>query len=154
MRITYTKELLEPVIKRSINWAQVCREIGVKALTGSQTHVKKRAKDFDIDFSHFLGSGSNLGKKFPSKHNVGFYLKNNSSGKSHYLKLRLFKDGIKEKKCEKCKLSVWMGEEMVLELDHKNENHFDNRLNNLEVLCPNCHAQKTRKARLAKKNTH
>lgn len=85
---------------------------------------------------------------------MGFYLKNNSSGKSHYLKLRLFKDGIKEKKCEKCKLSVWMGEEMVLELDHKNENHFDNRLNNLEVLCPNCHAQKTRKARLAKKNTH
>lgn len=150
MRVKYTKDLLEPIISRSINWASVCRELGVKPATGAQTHVKKRAVDFGIDFTHFLGSASNRCRQFKNK-NINFYLENNTQISSHRLKKLLIRDGIKESLCEICRASQWLGEEIVLELDHINNDHFDNTLSNLMILCPNCHAQKTRKARMAKK---
>ena len=62
--------------------------------------------------------------------------------KSHAIKLELFKFGLKERKCEKCgQDEIWFGEKLSLQLDHKNGNHKDNRFENLEILCPNCHSQ-------------
>lgn len=43
-------------------------------------------------------------------------------------------------KCNRCNLSEWMGEKIPLELEHKDGNHFNNERDNLEILCPNCHA--------------
>ena len=60
---------------------------------------------------------------------------------SHKLRLRLLEEGIKEHKCECCGNTEWMGYPIPLELHHKDGNHFNNELSNLELLCPNCHAQ-------------
>lgn len=38
-------------------------------------------------------------------------------------------------------LTEWNGKPIPLELHHKDGNHYNNDLTNLEVLCPNCHAQ-------------
>ena len=57
------------------------------------------------------------------------------------LKKRLFAEGIKEYKCEKCGISDWNGEHLTLEIHHINGNHSDNRIENLQILCPNCHSQ-------------
>jgi len=43
-------------------------------------------------------------------------------------------------KCNKCGLGEWLGVKIPLELEHKDGNHFNNERNNLEMLCPNCHA--------------
>ena len=48
--------------------------------------------------------------------------------------------GIKEWKCERCGLTEWLGSKINLELHHKNGEHEDNLLDNLEALCPNCHS--------------
>lgn len=61
------------------------------------------------------------------------------------LKHRLFKEGIKQNRCERCDLTEWQGKPITCEIDHINENHYDHRLENLQILCPNCHSQKTEK---------
>lgn len=62
------------------------------------------------------------------------------TGRSH-LKLRLFDAGLKENRCERCGLSEWLGEPLTMALHHRNGRGKDNRLENLQILCPNCHAQ-------------
>lgn len=60
---------------------------------------------------------------------------------SHRLKLRILEDGIKEHKCECCGLISWNDKPIPLELHHIDGNHYNNDLSNLQILCPNCHAQ-------------
>lgn len=57
------------------------------------------------------------------------------------LKARLVKEGLKEYKCECCGISEWNGKPLTLQLHHINGIHNDNRLSNLQLLCPNCHSQ-------------
>ena len=68
------------------------------------------------------------------------YLGTGKSIKSHELKLKLIRDKIKEDKCEICNIKIWQGVELPLELHHKDGNHFNNNLDNLMILCPNCHS--------------
>ena len=141
MRNHYTKDLLEPIVASSKSWAEVCRKLNVTPSTGAQTHITKRSRLFHINTSHFTGQGWSIGKKFAPKKPIEFYLTENSTIKSHALRLKLIKSGIRANKCESCGLSRWQEKPIPLELHHKNEVHTDNRLENLAILCPNCHAQ-------------
>jgi hypothetical protein len=59
----------------------------------------------------------------------------------HNLKLRLLSTGLKEERCERCGLISWRERPISLALHHVNGDRLDNRLENLELLCPNCHSQ-------------
>ena len=65
----------------------------------------------------------------------------NGEHKSH-LRERLIKEGFLENRCALCGMEPeWQGKSLTLQLDHKNGNKRDSRLENLRLLCPNCHAQ-------------
>jgi DNA-binding transcriptional ArsR family regulator len=57
------------------------------------------------------------------------------------LRLRLLVDGLKDARCERCGLTEWLGEPAPLQLHHVNGDGRDNRVENLQILCPNCHSQ-------------
>lgn len=143
MKHKYTKELIEPIVISSYSWAEVCRKLDIKPATGSQTHLTNRAKSFGIDYSHFTGKLWSKGKILGAKRPIEDYLTKNSSINSDALRRRLIREGLKLNACENCEINSWLGGKVPLELDHINGDHCDNRLDNLQILCPNCHAVKT-----------
>lgn len=76
-------------------------------------------------------------KYLDSSHYTG---KNARPIKSAVLREKLIRDGIKKDCCERCGAKYWNGKKLPLELHHKDGNHYNNELDNLEILCPNCHA--------------
>lgn len=59
----------------------------------------------------------------------------------HNVKVRLLAEGLKENRCELCGLTEWLGKPLSMALHHVNGHGRDNRLENLQLLCPNCHSQ-------------
>ena len=57
-----------------------------------------------------------------------------------HLKRRLIADGLKQPRCEECGLDEWRGQPLPLELHHVNGDRNDNRVENLQLICPNCHS--------------
>lgn len=113
----------------------ICRELKCKPLT-----LNNWLKEMNIDYKGSQGWAKNkiLSNRWVPAED---YLNKNSLTNSHRLKNKLIRDGIKEKKCEKCNNIVWNGMEIPLELHHIDGNRFNNLLENLQMLCPNCHSQ-------------
>ena len=143
----YNKDNVAEAVAKSYSWAGVCRLLGTKPNTGSQSYIKATAVKFGVDFSHFTGQSWSRGRKYTPKVNLDAMLVRGSNVNSHRLKLYLIRAGLKVSECERCGISEWLGEEIPLDLDHINADNKDNRLDNLQILCPNCHRQKTRKDR-------
>ena len=72
---------------------------------------------------------------------ISLYLNNESFITSHKLKNLLIREGIKKHECESCNLDKWMGDVIPIELHHIDGNRFNNNLDNLQILCPNCHSK-------------
>lgn len=58
-----------------------------------------------------------------------------------HVKSRLLRAGLLEERCSTCGITQWRGAPLALELHHVNGDGRDNRLENLTILCPNCHSQ-------------
>ncbi len=129
--------------KNCISVAAVLRKLGFQKVSGPRhALIKKIAAKYRIDTSHWLGCRYMLGKVSVNRKPLSMILVlNGSKIRSHDVKLRILRDGLKPHQCEKCKKKRWNGQPIPLDLHHKNGNRQDNRPLNIELLCPNCHAQ-------------
>ena len=136
----YSFDQLNEAIKTSTSMRQTLLKLNVSPFGGNYDVLRKAIAHFNLDTSHFTGQAWNGGKKLPPKRSTEIYLNNELPIQSYKLKKRLIKEKTLEAICSKCKLTTWLGKPIPLELDHINGNNKDNRLKNLRLVCPNCHA--------------
>ncbi len=141
MRHTYSEQEFREAIKTSTSISQVLKKLNILPAGGNYQTTHKRIKKLNIDTSHFTGQLWHKGKVIGPNRNIQDYLSNEFPIRSYRLKRRLLAEGFKEHKCELCGITEWNGRPAPIELDHINGNREDNHLENLRILCPNCHAQ-------------
>lgn len=141
-RLKFNKEQLKEAVINSYSIAGVLRFLGLKPAGGNYRTIHNYISKWSIDTTHFTGQLWNKGKHYicnPAKP-LKEILVEDSDYQSYKLARRLLKEGIKESKCEICGNTKWLNKPIPLELHHINGDHKDNRLSNLQLLCPNCHA--------------
>jgi Zn finger protein HypA/HybF involved in hydrogenase expression len=142
----WAKEDILIAIKSSLTVADVLRKLGLQVRPGNYRTVRKFASENNIDLSHLekkaTGRGKAHGKGGIKKKSLSDILIEGSTYNRCHLKSRLLKEGILKNKCSECGLSeTWNGKEIKMVLDHINGVNDDNRIDNLQMLCPNCNSQ-------------
>lgn len=144
-RRTWTNEQLAEAVATSYSYAQALRKLGLKPGGHPYRVIQQAIDELGLDTSHMKGQGWAKGVPNPSAGRrrplEEILVANSDYLNTNDLKLRLFKEGLKERVCERCGLREWRGSPAPLQLDHANGDRRDNRLENLRILCPNCHAQ-------------
>lgn len=142
-RRSWTDEQLRQHVKSSVSVREVISKLGLVPAGGNYVQVTRRIEELGLNKSHFTGSMWNKGRTYHTKlrPTIESLLVRNGSVQSFKLKKRLYESGLKKQKCELC---GWCKESVdgriPLELDHINGDHSDNRIENLRILCPNCHS--------------
>ena len=136
------KDLHQAVIKsRSIR--QVLGFLNLRTTGGNYAQIKKYIDIYKVDTTHLKGRGWNKGLKMPFRPIIPLkdILISNSNYQSYKLKNRLIRVGLKKELCEICGWAQKSVDGRIpLELDHINGKRTDNEIENLRILCPNCHS--------------
>lgn len=97
---------------------------------GNYGTIKRRLKILNADTKHWTGQGWSLG------HQLKHYEDYNRTSR-----LKIHIRSFKGNKCAKCNLAEWKFQPITLELNHIDGDRHNNKVSNLELLCPNCHSQ-------------
>lgn len=131
-------EQIKEAVKESINFTEVLEKIGVPRQGNNTKTLKNILISNDIDYSHFTGRARSYETNYIQ---ASEYLDNTKKIKSSKLKEKLLKENLIENKCAICGISMWQDKHITLQLHHIDGNNENNSLENLQLLCPNCHSQ-------------
>lgn len=137
----WSKEEFEEVVKSAKTIREVLRYFGLPSNQGHYNRMfHKSVQEFGTDITHIMESVKR--REFTKKIPIEELFVANSHHEPKWLKKRLIQEGLMQDKCSKCgQLPIWFEQILVLQLDHINGDNADNRIENLRLLCPNCHSQ-------------
>lgn len=157
MRIKkWTEKDLRIAVKESKSYREVIKRLNLVPAGGNYEQIKEHIRKYTISTSHFTFMGWRKGSNVPvvKARPIEEVLKRNSNVQSFKLKNRLFKLGLKKQSCEICNWSkMSLDGRIPVELDHINGDKTDNRIENLRILCPNCHSLQSTHRGLNKKRS-
>lgn len=134
------EQLAAAVAEKSI--AGVLRRLRLRAAGANYARISHIIKQAGLSTAHFTGQGHLRGRHNPHvpKTPLERILVEGSLFGSSKLRKRLLAERVLEARCSFCQLVEWFGRPIPLELDHVDGDGHNNRLENLRLLCPNCHA--------------
>lgn len=147
MSKSYTQEEFLSAVDASSSIKETLERLGLSTSGQSYRTFYRSVESWQVDYSHFdRGRSKFSDSRVSSAKPVEDYLRlydgrTSPYPASHFLKRKLYKSGLKEPRCEICHIEEWQGHELTMHLDHINGHPWDNRLENLRILCPNCHSQ-------------
>lgn len=140
---SWTDDELISAVKKSYSYRNVLIVLSLIPAGGNYAQVQRRIRELSLSTDHFKGQGWNKGQKYHStaRPQLVDLLVENIEVQSYKLKARLYEEGLKSPKCELCGWAeVSKDGRIPVELDHINGDRLDNRMENLRILCPNCHS--------------
>ena len=136
------KEKLQELLNVSSGYSDVLKRVGLKPNGSNPYTLKKVIKNFGLDITQMVKNRNKVcsrnGFKIPT---VEILIENSTYVATSSLRNRLVKEGLLEYKCCECGIKEWREKNISLHLDHINGIRSDNRIENLRILCPNCHSQ-------------
>jgi hypothetical protein len=120
--------------------AGVLRLLGLRQNGGAHAHISRTLKAFGIDTSHFQRYNPT---SVPPRRTAAQILvrraQTRGREKPHMLKRAMIESGVIHE-CVMCgNNGSWLGLPLTLEVDHIDGDFYNNELDNLRFLCPNCH---------------
>jgi hypothetical protein len=134
---------LKRAVESSTSFRQILVKLHLKPAGGNYEQIKKYINELNLPISHLKGRGWSAGLVGVGRPRIPLdkILISDRPFQSYKLKKRLFAAGLKPEYCEECKWAKRTDSgHLPLELHHINGNPHDNRLDNLKILCPNCHS--------------
>ena len=145
-------EKFKEIFHSSNSYCDIIHKLGLNLCGAQYRAIKEKIKNLNLSTSHFDKTKYRRNAHNAIKRNLTDVLTINSNWKStHHLKERLIDEKLILNECYECHLKDWKGKFISLQLDHINGIRTDNRLENLRILCPNCHSQSST---YAGKNKH
>lgn len=138
MKYDWNLERIKEVIPQCINFTEVLEMLSIPRQGNNSNTLKRLLDENNIDYSHFTGRARVYNNTSTS---ISEYLSNRVKITSGKLRIKLLAEGLKENKCEICGITKWLGNPIVCQLHHIDGNNQNNNLENLQILCPNCHSQ-------------
>lgn len=140
----YSDDELQDIIDNSHSYSEILTTVGLNVSSGNYKTLHKI-----IDTRHLNIDKMNKNRKTNPHYkyhlnkeiSLAYYLRKNTPCNSFKLKNKLFLYNLKERKCEICGIVDWLGKELSFQLHHKDGDNTNNTLENLQILCPNCHSQ-------------
>ena len=140
---SWTPEQLRRAVETSSSVRQVLAKLDLRPAGGNYEYIERYIGELGFSTLHFKGKGWRRGLRGISGpvRPLEQILQKGVHVGSHKLKKRLIAAGLKPAHCELCGWAMQSEDgRLPLELDHVNGDHTDNRLDNLRILCPNCHS--------------
>ena len=138
MKYDWNLERIKEVIPQCINFTEVLEMLSIPRQGNNSNTLKRLLDENNIDYYHFTGRARVYNNTSTS---ISEYLSNRVKITSGKLRIKLLTEGLKENKCEICGITKWLGNPIVCQLHHIDGNNQNNNLENLQILCPNCHSQ-------------